>query len=51
MIEVKCEKCGKAQIKTENKSNENWNHFKLNEKCDCGGLFLLHFNNKPIKKD
>ena len=49
-IEFKCNKCGKPQPKNAEKSNENWNVFDCNEKCDCGGKFVMCFEGKPLNK-
>lgn len=38
-----CEKCGKLQPKNEEKSNENWNVYDCNVKCECGGKFVVRF--------
>lgn len=43
-IEVKCEKCGKAQPKNKNMSNGNFDVFDCNEKCECGGKFVTYIN-------
>lgn len=42
MIRI-CNKCGKPQPKNEKESNENWNVFDCNVKCDCGGDFVTEF--------
>jgi len=36
-----CNKCGKPQIKDDKLSNKNWNVYKNNEKCECGGTFEM----------
>lgn len=38
-----CESCGKPQQKNEKESNENWNVYDCNQKCDCGGKFVTSF--------
>lgn len=43
-MEFKCEKCGKPQIRNEKESNENWNVFDCNQKCECGGKFVAYIN-------
>ena len=49
-IEFKCNKCGKPQPKNVEKSNENWNVFDCNKKCDCGGKFVMFFGGEPLNK-
>lgn len=43
-IEFKCENCGNPQPKDEKQSNENWNVFSCNQKCKCGGKFVMYVN-------
>ena len=35
-----CNKCGKPQPKNEKQSNENWDVYDCNVKCECGGDFV-----------
>lgn len=35
-----CEKCGKPQARNEKESNENWDVYDCNVKCECGGKFI-----------
>lgn len=39
-----CDKCGKPQPKNDKDSNENWEVFDCNQKCECGGIFKPVFN-------
>ena len=48
-FEIKCIKCGKPQQKNEEKSNENWNAYDANARCDCGGEYVVHINGEPLK--
>lgn len=34
-----CEKCGKPQKPSTDKSTANWNVYDCHEKCECGGKF------------
>ena len=47
-IEMKCEKCGKLQNKSEKQSNENWNAFNTDERCECGGKFCMFIDGKKV---
>lgn len=38
-----CEKCGALQKPDEKKSNENWEVFDCNVKCECGGKFVTRY--------
>ena len=40
-FELKCEKCGRPQPKDEKRSNKNFDVFNNNEKCECGGNFVM----------
>lgn len=41
-----CEKCGKPQKKDESKSNNNWNVYDTQKKCECGGNFQFMLKEK-----
>ena len=43
MISV-CEKCGKLQKPDLEKSNKNWIVYSCNEVCECGGKFVMKFD-------
>ncbi len=43
MISV-CEKCGKLQKPDLEKSNKNWIVYPCNEVCECGGKFVMKFD-------
>lgn len=30
--------------KNEKESNENWNVYDCNQKCECGGKFAMHWS-------
>ena len=45
-IEFKCDKCGKPQPKNKEKSNHNWNAYDCNQKCECGGMFKMCFDDR-----
>lgn len=47
-IEFKCEKCGKPQPRDEKKSNGNWDVFPCNQKCECGGKFVMYMNGQKV---
>lgn len=47
-IELKCENCGKPQQKNEEKSNENWSVFDCNQKCECGGKFIIFMDGQKV---
>lgn len=38
-----CENCGKQQKPNFEKSNSNWNVYDCNQKCECGGKFVMKF--------
>ena len=38
-----CEKCGKPQKPDTKQSTENWNVFDCHERCECGGKFVMKF--------
>lgn len=38
-----CEKCGKRQKPNKENSTENWSYFDCHEKCECGGKFVMKF--------
>ena len=48
VIEFRCEKCGKPQPKNEEQSNENWNVYDCNQKCECGGKFCMFIDGHKI---
>lgn len=37
----KCNECGKEAPTDKEKSNGNWNVYKLKEPCECGGKFEI----------
>ena len=43
----KCNECGKPQPKNEEQSNESWEVFDTNVKCECGGAFESELIWKP----
>lgn len=47
-MEFKCENCGKSQPKNNEKSNENWNVYDRNQKCECGGKFIAYVNGQRL---
>lgn len=47
-IEFKCENCGKPQPKNEYQSNKNWAVFDCNQKCECGGMFVMYVNGQKV---
>lgn len=47
-MEFKCEKCGKSQPRNEKESNENWDVYDSNQKCECGGEFARFINGRRI---
>lgn len=47
-FEVKCEKCGKSQLKDKKKSNDNWDVFSCDQTCECGGKFATYANGKRV---
>lgn len=47
-MEMKCDKCGNPQSKNKEKSNENWNVFDCNQKCGCGGKFVMYINGQKL---
>lgn len=47
-IEMKCEKCGKAQEKDADKSNKNWNVFDSKQRCECGGKFVMYIDGQKV---
>ncbi len=47
-IEFKREKCGKPQLKDEKQSNENWSVFHCDQKCECGGKFVMYANGQKV---
>ena len=42
-IKMICEKCGKPQKPSADKSTTNWNVYDCHEKCECGGKFVTKF--------
>ena len=38
-----CNECGKLQPKNQEKSNENFDVYDCNVKCDCGGDFVTEW--------
>lgn len=42
-IKMICEKCGKPQKPSADKSTTNWNVYDCYEKCECGGKFVMKF--------
>jgi predicted RNA-binding Zn-ribbon protein involved in translation (DUF1610 family) len=47
-VEFKCNKCGKAQPRNDEKSNKNWSVFDCKQVCECGGKFVVWINGKPL---
>ena len=47
---MKCNKCGKPQQRDEEKSNANWSAYNFNQKCDCGGEFVMFFDGEPLEE-
>lgn len=47
-IEMKCEKCGKPQRKDAEKSNDNWSVFNSNQRCECGGKFVMYIDGQKV---
>lgn len=47
-FERKCEKCGRQQSKDKKLSNNNWNVFDNNERCECGGRFVTFIDGQKI---
>ena len=47
-MEIKCEKCGKPQQKNAKKSNNSWSAFDCNQKCKCGGKFVMFIDGKRL---
>lgn len=47
-METKCEKCGKPQKKNERMSNKNYDVFDCNQKCECGGKFVMYIDGQRI---
>lgn len=47
-MEFKCENCGKPQPKNEKESNENWNVYDRNQKCECGGKFIMYLDGEKV---
>lgn len=43
-----CNKCGKPQLKNEKQSNNNWEVYPANQKCECGGKFTLFIRKDKI---
>jgi len=53
-FESKCNKCGKYQIPDKNRGNDNFTVYPCNEKCECGGEYVMYINGtclKPYVKD
>ena len=48
IIEFRCNKCHNLQDQDDKQSNENWAVFKTNEKCKCGGKYVLFVNGKEL---
>lgn len=48
IFENKCDKCGKPQPKDESKSNGNWDVYKTNQTCECGGKFVTYVNGQKM---
>lgn len=42
-ISFVCEKCGKKQEPDKNRSTQEWAFYDCHEKCECGGKFLMKF--------
>jgi len=42
-IVFQCDRCGANQPKDEKQSNENWEVFIAEQKCECGGQFRIDF--------
>lgn len=49
LVEFRCNKCGAHQPKNAEKSNENWNVFDCNQKCKCGGEFVMWIGGELLK--
>lgn len=49
-IEFKCSKCGKPQPKDEKQSNENWEVYACNQKCECGGKFTMFLDRQTTEQ-
>lgn len=47
-VEFKCDKCGKPQPKNEEQSSENFDVFDCNQKCECGGKFIMFMDGHKI---
>ena len=48
-IEFKCNKCGKLQQKNDDSSNDNFDIFDCDKKCECGGIFSMFINGQEVK--
>lgn len=47
-MESKCARCGKTQPKNEEQSNKNFDVFDCNQKCKCGGRFVMYVNGQKV---
>ena len=47
-IEFKCNKCGSYQPPYE-KSDDGLEYHKCNQKCDCGGEFVMWYDGIPMR--
>lgn len=43
-----CSNCGKPQPINKEKSNQNWNVYDCNQKCECGGKFVMFIGKEKI---
>jgi predicted RNA-binding Zn-ribbon protein involved in translation (DUF1610 family) len=46
--EFKCENCGKPQPINKEKTNKNWKVYDCNQKCECGGKFVMYIGGQRI---
>ena len=46
-----CNKCGKVAPIDEKLSTPNWTVYRLNEKCECGGTYIMQLQKEQENND